>query len=76
MTDYQATLLTRRTTNVAKVSAQDRVLDSTTLTDSGRRVAKQLMKVEGLVLERLFNYLGDLEDCLNLLETNNTSEHL
>jgi DNA-binding MarR family transcriptional regulator len=60
---------------VAKVSAQDRVLDSTTLTDSGRRVAKQLMKVEGLVLERLFNYLGDLEDCLNLLETNNTSDY-
>ncbi len=60
---------------MAKVSAQDRVLDSTTLTDSGRRVAKQLMKVEGLVLERLFNYLGDLEDCLNLLETNNTSDY-
>lgn len=49
-------------------SSKERVLDSASLTDSGRRIAEELMKPEGLVLERLFNFLGDLEDRLNQLE--------
>ena len=49
-------------------SARERVLSSPNLDDRGRRVAERLMKPEGLVLERLFNYLGDLEDRLSELE--------
>ena len=49
-------------------SSKERVLDSASLTDSGRRIAEELMKPEGLVLERLFNFLGDLEDRFNQLE--------
>ena len=44
------------------------MLDSPFLTESGRIIAEELMKPEGLVLERLFNYLGDLDDRLNQLE--------
>jgi len=50
-------------------SPKERVLDSANLTDSGRRVAEHLMKDEGLVLERFFNFLGDLEDRLSKLES-------
>jgi hypothetical protein len=49
-------------------SARERVLSSPNLDDRVRRVAERLMKPEGLVLERLFNYLGDLEDRLSELE--------
>ena len=49
-------------------SARERVLSSPNLDDRIRRVAERLMKPEGLVLERLFNYLGDLEDRLSKLE--------
>ena len=49
-------------------SARERVLSSPNLDDRVRRVAERLMKPEGLVLERLFNYLGDLEDRLSKLE--------
>lgn len=49
-------------------SSKERVLDSASLTDSGMSIAEHLMKPEGLVLERLFNFLGDLEDRLNQLE--------
>jgi hypothetical protein len=52
-------------------SAKERVLDSASLRDSGRRIAEDLMKPEGLVFERLFNFLGDLEDRLNKLEALN-----
>ena len=37
----------------------------------GRRAAERLMKLEGLILERLFDYLGDLEDRLSKLEAPN-----
>ena len=49
-------------------SAKERVLSSPNLDDKGRRAAERLMKPEGLVFERLFNYLGDLEDRLSKLE--------
>ena len=49
-------------------SAKERVLDSASLQDSGRHIAEELMKHEGLVLERLFNFLGELEDRLNKLK--------
>ena len=49
-------------------SARERVLSSPNLDDRGRRVAERLMKPEGLVFERLFDYLGDLEDRLSKLE--------
>lgn len=49
-------------------TAKKRVLSSPTLDDQGRPVAAQLMKPDGLVFERLFNYLGDLEDRLSKLE--------
>ena len=49
-------------------SAKERVLSSPSLYDKGRCVAAQLMKPEGLVFERLFDYLGDLEDRLSKLE--------
>jgi hypothetical protein len=49
-------------------SAKERVLDSASLQDSGRHIAEKLMKHEGLVFERLFNFLGELEDRLNKLE--------
>ena len=49
-------------------SPKEQVLNSPSLTDPGRGVAERLMKDEGLVFERLFNYLGDLEDRLNQLE--------
>lgn len=49
-------------------SSKKRVLDSASLTDSGMSIAEELMKPEGLVLERLFNFMGDLEDRLNQLE--------
>ena len=52
-------------------SSKDRVLDSANLQDSGRRIAEELMKPEGLVFERLFNFLGDLEDRLSQLEALN-----
>ena len=50
-------------------SSKERVLDSASLQDSGRRLAEELMKPEGLVFERLFNLLGDLEDRLSQLES-------
>jgi len=50
-------------------SAKQRVLDSVNLTDPGKRVAKRLMKNEGLVYERLFNYLGELEDRLDQISS-------
>jgi hypothetical protein len=50
------------------ISSRGKVLDSSFLTGSGRVIAEELMKPEGLVLERLFNYLGDLDDRLNQLE--------
>jgi hypothetical protein len=49
-------------------SAKERVLRSPDLDGPGRRAAERLMKPEGLVLERLFDYLGDLEDRLSRLE--------
>ena len=49
-------------------SAKERVLDSASLQDSSRHIAEELMKHEGLVFERLFNFLGELEDRLNKLE--------
>ena len=49
-------------------SLKERVLSSPNLDGKGRRAAERLMKPEGLVLERLFNYLGDLEDRLSKLE--------
>ena len=52
-------------------SSKERVLDSASLQDSGRRIAEKLMKPEGLIFERLFNFLGDLEDRLNKLEAPN-----
>jgi hypothetical protein len=52
-------------------SSKERVLDSANLQDSGRRITEELMKPEGLVFERLFNFLGDLEDRLNKLEAPN-----
>jgi len=51
-------------------SAKERVLDSASLQDSGRHIAEELMKHEGLVFERLFNFLGELENRLNKLEAN------
>jgi hypothetical protein len=51
------------------LSAKERVLNSPNLNDPGRRVAERLMKSDGLVFERLFNYLGELEDRLSQLET-------
>jgi hypothetical protein len=50
------------------ISSREKMLDSPFLTESGRIIAEELMKPEGLVLERLFNYLGDLDDRLNQLE--------
>jgi len=52
-------------------SIKERVLGSPILDDRGRRLAKRLMKPEGLVFERLFNFLGDLEDRLSKLEALN-----
>ena len=49
-------------------SVKERVLSSPNLDDKGRRAAERLMKPEGLVCERLFDYLGDLEDRLSKLE--------
>ena len=49
-------------------SVKERVLSSPNLDDKGRCVAARLMKPEGLVFERLFDYLGDLEDRLSKLE--------
>ena len=50
------------------ISSKEKMLGSSFLTGSGRIIAEELMKPEGLVLERLFNYLGDLDDRLNQLE--------
>ena len=50
-------------------SLKEQALDSANLQDSGRRLAEELMKPEGLVFERLFNFLGDLEDRLSQLES-------
>jgi hypothetical protein len=50
-------------------SAKERVLSSPNLDGPGRRLAEHLMKPEGLVLERLFDYLGDVEDRLSKLES-------
>ena len=49
-------------------SAKERVLSSPNLGDRGTRLAERLMKPEGLVFERLFDFLGDLEDRLSKLE--------
>jgi hypothetical protein len=49
-------------------SLKERVLSSPNLDGKGRRAAERLMKPEGLVFERLFDYLGDLEDRLSKLE--------
>lgn len=49
-------------------STKERVLNSLALTDSGKRIAEQLMRDEGLVFERLFNRLGELEDRLDSVE--------
>lgn len=46
-------------------SVKERVLSSPNLGERGRRLAEHLMKPEGLVFERLFDYLGDLEDRLD-----------
>lgn len=49
-------------------SIKERVLSSPDLDGAGRRAAERLMKPEGLVFERLFDYLGDLEERLSKLE--------
>jgi hypothetical protein len=49
-------------------SVKERVLSSPDLDGPGRRAAERLMKPEGLVFERLFDYLGDLEERLSKLE--------
>ena len=49
-------------------SIKERVLSSPNLDDRGKRLAERLMKPEGLVFERLFDFLGELEDRLNKLE--------
>jgi len=43
------------------VSGKERVLLSEHIDPSGRRVAEKVMTEEGVMLERLFNYIGKLE---------------
>lgn len=44
-----------------RMSNRDRVLFSRHLRPEGRPVAEQLMEEDGVMLERLFNYIGELE---------------
>lgn len=44
-----------------RMSNRDRVLLSRYLRPEGRPVAEELMEEDGVMLERLFNYIGDLE---------------
>lgn len=44
-----------------RMSNRDRVLLSRHLRPEGRPVAEKLMEEDGVMLERLFNYIGDLE---------------
>ena len=43
------------------MSNRDRVLLSCHLRPEGRPVAEELMEEDGVMLERLFNYIGKLE---------------
>jgi hypothetical protein len=43
------------------MSGKERVLLSEHIDPSGRRVAEKVMTEEGVMLERLFNYIGKLE---------------
>lgn len=61
--------MTSNTRRPKPPSLKEQALDSANLQDSGRRLAEELMKPEGLVFERLFNFLGDLEDRLSQLES-------
>lgn len=50
-------------------SKKSKILESDYITDSGRRVVKKIMDEGGSVFaERLFNYIGELEDRLEQLE--------
>ena len=45
----------------SRMSNRDRVLFSRYLRPEGRPVAEALMEEDGVMLERLFNYIGELE---------------
>jgi hypothetical protein len=47
--------------NKPRMSNRDRVLFSRYLLPEGRPVAEELMEEDGVMLERLFNYIGALE---------------
>jgi hypothetical protein len=47
--------------NKSRMSNRDRVLSSRYLLPEGRPVAEEVMEEDGVMLERLFNYIGDLE---------------
>ena len=52
-----------------RMSAKDRVLLSEYINPSGRSVAEKLMTDDGLMMERLFNHIGELEGRLKSLYT-------
>lgn len=51
----------RRPNRKSVISSKTRVLLSQHLRPEGRPVAEALMEEDGVMLERLFNYIGDLE---------------
>lgn len=51
----------RRRNKRPAISNKTRVLLSQHLRPEGRPVAEALMEEDGVMLERLFNYIGDLE---------------
>ena len=48
--------------NKPRMSNRDRVLLSRHLRPEGRPVAEELMEEDGVMLERLFNYIGKLDE--------------
>jgi hypothetical protein len=59
------------------MSNKQRVLLSQLISPSGRQVAETIMTEDGIMLERLFNYIGELEGRIKSLSMYiHSREHL
>lgn len=50
-----------------RLTNKQRVVLSAAITPNGRHVAEGIMTDDGIMLERLFNYIGELEGRINSL---------
>lgn len=58
-----------------RLTNKQRVLLSSLIDSSGMRAAEEIMTDDGIMLERLFNYIGKLEGRINSLSCYVHSRH-